>query len=149
VIRELWPTPPGRFTELGVPDFKRWGDAAPLVASSEHLHRLMCTLSLDVDAVGLASGDPAVVNSVVTRLAGTGLIIADIVRSLSMTLDSTHIDPGHTVEVLEKFSTARQTFVDASGAAQAAAEALRNYTQRQSTPAGSPGDKPPLHSRSV
>ena len=60
-----------------------------------------------------------------------------------MTLNNAVIDPGHTIEVLEAFDTARQAFVDACGAAQAATEILRNYTQRQSVPAGSPGDMPP------
>jgi hypothetical protein len=132
VIRELWPTPPGRPTEPGVPDFERWGDAAPLVAQPEHLHRLMCTLSLDIGTAGLDAGDPAVVNWLVNRLAATSLTIADIVRSLSMTLnsadiesadiesadiESAYIEPGHSIEVLEAFDTACHAFVDACGAA--------------------------------
>jgi hypothetical protein len=48
-------------TEPFVPEFERWGDAARLVAQSEHLHRLMCTLSLDIDVTGFDAGDPAVV----------------------------------------------------------------------------------------
>jgi hypothetical protein len=90
----------------------------------------MCTLSLDIDAVGPVSGDPAVVNWVVTRLAGTALTIADIVRSLSMTLNSAVIDPARTVEVPEAFDTARQAFVEACGAAQGLTAAVRNFTER-------------------
>ncbi len=89
----------------------------------------MCTLSLDIDAAGLDAGDPAVANWLVNRLAGTGLTIGEIVRSLSMMLNAAVIDRDHTIEVLEAFDTARQAFVDACGAAQAATEALRNYTQ--------------------
>ena len=89
----------------------------------------MCTLSLDIDAAGFDAGDPAVVNWLVSRLTGTGLTIADIVRFLSMRLNSAFIEPDHTVEVLEAFDTARQALVDACGAAQAATEGLRNYTQ--------------------
>jgi hypothetical protein len=69
-------------------------------------------------------------NWVVNRLAGTALTIADIIRSRSMTLDISFIDPGHTNEVLDAFGAACQAFVDACGAGQAATEALRNYTQR-------------------
>jgi hypothetical protein len=47
----------------------------------------MCTLSLDIDAFGADVGDPAVVNWIVNRLAGTRLTIADIVRSLSTRLN--------------------------------------------------------------
>lgn len=129
VIRELWPTPPGRPTEAGVPDFGRWGDAAPLVAQSEHVHHLMSTLSLDIHATGLDAGDPAVVNWLVNRLAATSLTMADIVRSLSMMLNGSLIEPDHTIEVLEAFDTARHAFVDACGAAQAATGVLRNFTQ--------------------
>jgi hypothetical protein len=89
----------------------------------------MSTLSLDIDAVGLDAGDPAVVNWLVNRLATTSLTIADVVRSLSMRLNSALIEPDHTIEVLEAFDTARQAFVDACGAAQTATGALRNYTQ--------------------
>lgn len=62
--------------ELGVPDFDSWGDSALLVAQFEHLHSLMCTLSLDIDQSGLDTGDPAVVNKIVNRLAGMSLVQA-------------------------------------------------------------------------
>jgi hypothetical protein len=88
----------------------------------------MCTLSRDVVGPRLDAGDPAVVNWLVNRLAATGLTIADIVRSLSMTLNNAFIDPEHTIEVLEAFDVARQSFIDACGAPQAATGALRNYT---------------------
>ena len=101
---ELWPTPPGEPTEPGTPDFARWGKAAPFVAQSEYLHARMCTLSLDIDAFGAEVGDPAVVNWIVNRLAGTGLTIADIVRSLSTGLNWATIDPDHTLEVMEAFN---------------------------------------------
>jgi len=129
MVRELWPTPPGQPTDPGVPDFTRWGDSAPFVAQSEYLHAQMCTLSLDIDAFGADVGDPAVVNWIVNRLAGTGLTIADIVRSLSARLNWAIIDPDHTLEVLEAFDRARHAFTEACGAAQAATEALRNHTQ--------------------
>src|SRR3954471_21896175 len=126
---ELWPTPPGEPTEPGIPDFARWGEAAPFVAQSEYLHARMCTLSLDIDALGSEVGDPAVVNWIANRLAGTGLTIADIVRSLAARLNWATIDPDHTLEVMEAFNRARHAFAEAAGAAQAATETLRNHTQ--------------------
>lgn len=129
MVRELWPTPPGEPTEPGVPDFARWGEAAPFVAQSEYLHSKMCTLSLDIDTFGADVGDHVVVNWIVNRLAGTGLTIADIVRALSVRLDWTNIDPDHTLEVMEAFDKARQSFTEACGAAQAATKALRDHTQ--------------------
>ena len=140
MIRELWPTPPGQPTEPGVPEFERLGDAASLVAQSEHLHRLMCTPSLDLDVTGFDAGDPAVVNWVVNRLAGNALTIADIIRSLSMTLDISFIDPDHTNEVPDAFGAARQSFVDACGAGQArqkpCATTHRGRSRRHATPGG-------------
>lgn len=88
----------------------------------------MCTLSLDIDTFGADVGDPAVVNWIVNRLAGTGLTIADIIRSLSVRLNWGLLDTDPTNEVMEAFNRARQAFTEACEAAQAATEALRNHT---------------------
>jgi hypothetical protein len=129
MARELWPRPPGQPTESGVSDFERWGEAAPFVAQAEYLHSQMCTMSRDIDAFGADVGDTAVVNWIVNRLAGIGLTIADIVRSLSTRLNWATINPDHTLEVMEAFDRARHAFAEACEAAQAATETLRNHTQ--------------------
>jgi hypothetical protein len=89
----------------------------------------MCTLANDIDAFGTRVSDPLVVNWIATRLAGTGLTIAEIVRSLSGKLDWALIDPDHWLEVAEAFDKATRASGEACSATQAAAEALRNHTQ--------------------
>lgn len=84
---ELWPTMPIERTEPGVPDFPRWGEAAPFVALSERLYSKPCMLASDIDEFGTRVSDPAVVNHIVNRLAFMGSRIADIVHSLPGKLD--------------------------------------------------------------
>lgn len=112
-----------------MPDFARWGEAAPFVALSERLYSKTCTLASDIDDFGTRVSDPAVVNHIVNRLAFMGSHIADIVHSLSGKLDRSMIDLDHWLEVLEAFDGAKRAFREASGAAQAATEVLRNHTQ--------------------
>lgn len=126
---ELWPTMPNERTEPGVPNFPRWGEAAPLVAQSARLHSKMCTLASDIDDLGTRVSDPAVVDHLVTRLAGTGLSIAEILHSVSGKLDRSRIDLDHWLNVLEAFDRAQRAFRDACGEAQAAADVMRNHTQ--------------------
>ncbi|MDO3103722.1 hypothetical protein P5W02_13275 [Mycobacteroides abscessus subsp. abscessus] len=112
-----------------MPDFPRWGDAAPFVALSERLFSKTCTLASDIDDFGTRVSDPAVVNHIVNRLAGMSLISADIVRSLAGKLDRSMIDLDHWLEVLEAFDGAKRALQEASGATQAATEVMRNHTQ--------------------
>lgn len=126
---ELWPTMPIERTEPGVPDFPRWGEAAPFVALSERLYSKTCMLASDIDEFGTRVSDPAVVNHIVNRLAFMGSRIADIVHSLSGKLDRSMIDLDHWLEVLEAFDGAKRAFHEANGAAQAATEVMRNHTQ--------------------
>ncbi|ETZ98340.1 hypothetical protein I546_6897 [Mycobacterium kansasii 732] len=112
-----------------MPDFARWGEAAPFVALSERLHSKTCTLASNIDDFGTRVSDPAVVNHLVVRLAGTGLSIAEILQSVSGKLDRSLIDLDHWLEVLEAFDRAQRAFRDACGEAQAAAEVMRNHTQ--------------------
>jgi len=126
--QQLWPTAPSGHLEPGVPDFARWGDAAPFVALSEHLHSKMCTLASDIDDFGTHVSDPVVVNHLVIRLAGTGLSIAEILHSVSGKLDRSLIDLDHWQEVLEAFDDAQRAFRNACGAAQDAIEVMRNHT---------------------
>jgi len=111
-----------------VPDFARWGDAAPFVALSERLHSKMCTLASDIDDFGTHVSDPVVVNHLVSRLAGTGLSIAEMLHSVSGKLDRSLIDLDHWQEVLEAFDDAQRAFRNACGAAQDAIEVMRNHT---------------------
>lgn len=127
--KQLWPTAPSGHLEPGVPDFPRWGDAAPFVALSERLFSKTCTLASDIDDFGTRVSDPAVVNHIVNRLACMGWQIADIVHSLSGKLDRSMIDLDHWLEVLEAFDGAKRAFQEASGATQAATEVMRNHTQ--------------------
>lgn len=127
--KQLWPTAPGGYLEPGVPDFARWGEAAPFVALSERLYSKTCTLASNIDDFGTRVSDPAVVNHIVNRLAFVGSHIADIVHSLSGKLDRSMIDLDHWLEVLEAFDGAKRAFHEANGAAQAAAEVMRNHTQ--------------------
>ncbi|EHB57978.1 hypothetical protein MycrhDRAFT_0414 [Mycolicibacterium rhodesiae JS60] len=126
---EIWPTMPIGSTEPGVPDFARWGEAAPFVALSERLFSKTCTLASDIDDFGTRVSDPAVVNHIVNRLAFMGSQIAHIVHSLSGKLDRSMIDLDHWLEVLEAFDSAKRAFHKANGAAQAATEVMRNHTQ--------------------
>ncbi|WP_373235080.1 hypothetical protein [Mycobacterium marinum] len=126
---QLWPTAPSGHLESGVPDFPRWGDAAPFVALSERLFSKTCTLASGIDDFGTRVSDPAVVNHIVNRLACMGWQIADIVHSLSGKLDRSMIDLDHWLEVLEAFDDAKRAFQKASGATQAATEVMRNHTQ--------------------
>jgi len=126
---QLWPTAPSGHLEPGVPDFPRWGDAAPFVALSERLFSKTCTLASDIDDFGTRVSDPAVVNHIVNRLAYMSLISADIVRSLAGKLDRSMIDLDHWLEVSEAFHRAKRAFHEANGAAQAATEVMRNHTQ--------------------
>jgi len=126
---ELWPTIPDERTEPGVPDFARWGEAAPVVALSERLYSKTCTFASNIDDFGTRVSDPAVVNHIVNRLAFMGSHIADIVHLLSGKLDRSMIDPDHWLEVLEAFDGARRAFHEANGAAQAATAVMRNHTQ--------------------
>ncbi|NIH99243.1 hypothetical protein [Mycolicibacterium fluoranthenivorans] len=127
--KQLWPTVPSGYLEPGVPDFPRWGEAAPLLALSERLHSEMCALASEIDDFGTRVSDPEVVNHLVIRLAGTGLSIAEILHSVSGKLDRSLIDLDHWLEVLEAFDDAQRAFRDACGAAQAAIEVMRNHTQ--------------------
>lgn len=112
-----------------MPDFPRWGDAAPFVALSERLFSKTCTLASDINDFGTRVSDSAVVNHIVNRLACMGWQIADIVHSLSGKLDRSMIDLDHWLEVLEAFDGAKRAFQEASGATQAATEVMRNHTQ--------------------
>lgn len=127
--KQLWPTAPSGHLEPGVPDFPRWGEAAPLVALSERLYSKTCTLASDIDDFGTRVSDPAVVNHLVIRLAGTGLSIAEILHSVSGKLDRSLIDLDHWPDVLGAFDDAQRAFRDACGAAQAAIEVMRSHTQ--------------------
>ncbi len=103
--KQLWPTVPSGYLEPGVPDFPRWGEAAPLLALSERLHSEMCALASEIDDFGTRVSDPEVVNHLVIRLAGTGLSIAEILHSVSGKLDRSLIDLDHWLEVLERSMT--------------------------------------------
>lgn len=120
------PTEP---TEPGVPDFARWGEAAPFVALSECLYSKTCTLASDIDDFGTRVSNPEVVDHIVNRLAFMGSHIADIVHSLSGKLDRSMIDLDHWLEVLEAFDGAKRAFDEANGAAQAAAKVMHSHTQ--------------------
>lgn len=111
-----------------VPDFDSWGESALLVAQSENLHSLMCTLSADIDQSGLNTGDPAIVNQIVNRLAGMSLTQADIIRSLSGRFYSEFVDAERTFEIRTALDAARRTLVAACQAAQAATSTLRSLT---------------------
>lgn len=126
---QLSRTAPSGYLEPGVPDFGRWGDAAPFVALSERLHSKTCTLAGDIDIFGTRVIDPAVVNHIVNRLAYMSMHLGDIVRSLGGKLDRSMIDLDHWLEVLEAFDGAKRAFHEANGAAQAATEVMRNHTQ--------------------
>ena len=126
---QIWPRMPIESTQPGVPDFPRWGEAAPIVALSERLFSKTCTLASDIDDFGTRVSDPAVVNHIVNRLAYMSLISADIVRSLAGKLDPSMIDLDHWLEVSEAFHGAKRAFHEANGAAQAATEVMRNHTQ--------------------
>lgn len=127
--QQLWHTAPSGRLEAGVPDFARWGEAAPFVALSERLYSNTCTLASDIDDFGTRVSDPAVVNHIVNRLAFVGSHIADIVYSLSGKLDRSMIDLDHWLEVLEAFDGAKRAFHEANGAAQAATEVMRSHMQ--------------------
>ena len=126
---QLWHTAPSGHLEAGVPDFARWGEAAPFVTLSERLYSKTCTLASGVDDSGTRVSDPAVVNHIVNRLAFIGSHIADIVYSLSGKLDRSMIDRDHWLEVLEAFDGAKRAFHEANGAAQAATEVMRSHTE--------------------
>ncbi|MEX3653887.1 hypothetical protein ABFW14_12220 [Mycolicibacterium fortuitum] len=126
---QLRPIATSVFLDQGVPDFARWGDAAPFVALAERLHSKTCTLASDIDDFGTRVSDPAVVNHIVNRLAHMSMQIADIVHSLSGKMDRSMIDLDHWLEVLEAFDGAKRAFHEANGAAQAATEVMRNHTQ--------------------
>jgi hypothetical protein len=64
-------------------------------------------VTLDASAV-LSAGDPAVVNTITTRLAAAALAQADIIRSLAMRLYTPLIDPNRATDVLAGFNTAAQ-----------------------------------------
>lgn len=112
-----------------MPDFARWGEAAPFVALSERLHSKMCRLASEIDDFGTRVSDPVVVNHLVLQLAGTGLSLAGIVHSVSGKLDRSLFDLDHWLKVLEAFDDAQRMFREACGAAQAAIEVMHNHTQ--------------------
>lgn len=124
-----WPTGPSGYLEPGVPDFARWGEAAPLVALSERLYSKTCTLASHIDDFGTRVSDPAAVDRIVNRLAFMSSHIAEIVRSLAGKLDRSMIDLDHWFEILEAFDDAKRAFHEANEAAQAATEVMRNHTQ--------------------
>ena len=113
-----------RRAEPGERDAGGCSQAAPLVAQAARLHTEMCTFANDLDVRGTAVSGPVVVNRIVSRLAGTGLTTAEVIRSLSGKLDWSLIDLDRRLEVAEAFNKAGSAFAEACRAAQAAIEVM-------------------------
>ncbi|KRQ24607.1 hypothetical protein BKG82_13235 [Mycobacteroides chelonae] len=132
-IRERWPQEPGLPAGADMPDFNRWGDAAPLILHSETLRTRMYILDGDIREVE-SVGDPAVVNSIVRNLAGVALAQADVLGGLAMRLRTDLLAADQVADVLDAFEAARRTSAEACRAWQAAAKALRQSFPANSDP---------------
>ena len=130
-IRERWPQEPGVPAGTDIPDFNRWGDAAPLIAHSETLRTRMYILDGDLREVE-SVGDPAVVNRLVRNLAGVALAQADVLGSLAMRLRTDLLAGDQVPDVLNAFEAARRASADACRAWQSAAETLRQSVSTNS-----------------
>jgi|GEM_PF-1946895 len=130
-IRELWPHEPGDPTEVAVPDFNTWGDAAPLIAQAENIRTRMYVLSGDLREVGLSAGDPAVADKLVRTLAGIGLAESDVLGALAIRLNVYAADSEHANEIFSAMRAAQQAFAEACGVAQSAAESLHGYLSKK------------------
>lgn len=123
-IRERWPQEPGLPPGADMPDFNRWGDAAPLILHSEILRTRMYIFGGDLREVELV-GDPAVVNRVISNLSGVALAQADVLAGLATRLRTDLLAADQVADVLNAFEAARRASAEACRAWQAAANALR------------------------
>ncbi|MCH9736310.1 MAG: GntR family transcriptional regulator [Actinomycetia bacterium] len=127
-IRERWPQEPGYPAETSVPDLNAPGDAAPLITEAENIRTRVDGLHVELEAVGLLAGEPAIVHRLVRLLGGVGLAVSDLFGTLAARVNWHIADPAHAVEVFNAMKTAQKAFADACGAAQAAARTLKRYT---------------------
>lgn len=132
-IRERWPQEPGVPVGEDMPDFNRWGDAAPLILHSETLRTRIYILNGDLKEVEPV-GDPAVVNRIIRNLAGVSLAQSDILGSLAIRLRTDLLAPDKVPDVVDAFEAARRASADACKAWQVAAETLRVSFRASSQP---------------